>query len=59
MGKFLYLLNFYGQVDGEKSGFGTYLYAYGDKYIGEFKDGEKHGRGVLEYQYGAKYVNKN
>jgi hypothetical protein len=53
-------------VDGEKHGYGSYSYAYGDKYTGEWKDGEKRyilifdlylllsGNGTIEYQNGTK-----
>ena len=34
---------------------GTYYYAYGDKYHGEWVNGDKSGRGTLTYSNGAKY----
>ena len=34
---------------------GTYYYAYGDKYHGEWVHGEKCGRGTLTYMNGAVY----
>ena len=38
------------------NGYGTYTYADGSKYAGEFKDGKKHGQGTYTYQSGSKYV---
>ena len=35
---------------------GTYTYANGSKYVGEWKDGKKHGQGALTYVSGNKYV---
>jgi len=35
---------------------GTYTYASGDKYVGEWKDNKKHGQGIFTYAYGDKYV---
>ena len=35
---------------------GTYTYANGDKYVGEYKDDKKHGQGTYTYADGAKYV---
>ena len=35
---------------------GTYTYANGDKYVGEWKDGNKHGQGTYTYADGDKYV---
>ena len=34
------------------NGYGTYTFANGDKYIGEYKDGEIHGQGTLTYADG-------
>jgi hypothetical protein len=35
---------------------GTYTYAKGDIYVGEWKDGNKHGQGTYSYADGDKYV---
>ena len=35
---------------------GTYIYANGDKYIGEWNEDQKHGLGVNTYANGDKYV---
>ena len=35
--------------------FGTYTFASGEKYVGEFKDGKKHGQGTYTYADGEKY----
>lgn len=43
------------QLDGEKHGFGVYIYAFGDAYEGSWKDGEKNGKGKLEYAAGGVY----
>ena len=32
--------------------FGTYTFASGDKYVGEFKDGVRHGQGTYTYANG-------
>ena len=34
---------------------GTYYYAYGDKYHGQWVRGEKHGRGTLTYFNGTRF----
>ena len=36
--------------------FGTYTYADGSKYIGEWKDGKKNGEGTFNFASGDKYV---
>ena len=36
--------------------FGTYTWASGDKYVGEFKDNKKHGKGTYTFVDGRKYV---
>ena len=36
--------------------FGTYPYASGSKYVGEWKNGEKHGQGIFTFVDGNKYV---
>ena len=35
---------------------GTYRFADGDKYVGEFKDGKQHGQGTYTFANGNKYV---
>ena len=37
-------------------GQGTYTYANGDKYVGEWKDGVMHGQGTFTWANGDKYV---
>ena len=45
---------------GKGHGQGTYTYANGDKYAGEYKDGENyHGQGTYTYASGAKYVGEH
>ena len=43
------------------NGYGTYTYADGSKYAGEFKDGKKHGQGTFTFASGKvmKGVGKN
>ena len=36
--------------------FGTYTYASGNQYVGEWKDNKQHGQGTLTYADGSKYV---
>ena len=36
--------------------FGTYTFANGEKYVGEFKDDKKHGQGTHTWPDGKKYV---
>ena len=38
------------------NGQGTYTYASGSKYVGEFKDDFPHGQGTYTYASGNKYV---
>ena len=38
------------------SGQGTYTFASGSKYVGEFKDGKRHGQGTYTHANGDKYV---
>ena len=49
-------------IDNEYTGKGTFTWADGSKYVGEFKNGEKHGHGTLTYKKGKykgdKYVGK-
>ena len=37
---------------------GTYTYANGNKYVGEFRNAKYHGQGTYTYAGGAKYVGK-
>ena len=36
--------------------FGTYTYANGDKYVGEFRDGKFHGQGTFTFANGNRYI---
>ena len=46
-----------GCISGDcTKGFGTYTYASGDKYVGEYKDGKYHGQGTFTFASGDKYV---
>tara|TARA_B110000914_G_C15445894_1_gene438423 strand:- start:38 stop:1207 length:1170 start_codon:yes stop_codon:yes gene_type:complete len=38
------------------TGTGTYTWADGEKYVGEYKDGKMHGKGTYTYFNGTKYV---
>ena len=38
------------------NGYGTYTYANGDKYVGEFEDGKPQGQGTHTCANGDKYV---
>ena len=38
------------------SGYGTYTYQSGAKYIGQFQDGKIHGDGILYFSNGNKYI---
>ena len=38
------------------NGDGTYTYANGNKYVGEWKDGKRHGQGTHTWASGDKYV---
>ena len=44
------------ELDDLMHGKGTYTYANGDKYVGEFKDDLMHGQGTYTYANGDKYV---
>ena len=39
-----------------ENGVGTYVWADGDKYVGDWVDGERDGKGTMYYNSGAKYV---
>jgi hypothetical protein len=38
------------------NGQGTYIFADGDKYVGEYRDNKQHGQGTYTWANGAKYV---
>ena len=38
------------------NGQGTYIWPWGEEYVGEFKDGKKHGQGTSTLVNGSKYV---
>jgi type 1 fimbria pilin len=38
---------------------GTYTWANGDKYVGEFREGKQHGQGTYTYVSGNKYVGEH
>ena len=46
-----------GCISGDcENGLGTYSWANGDKYVGEWKDGLNHGQGTYTWADGDKYV---
>ena len=45
-----------GAIYFKKNCFGTYTYARGGKYVGEFQDGARNGQGTHTYANGKKYV---
>jgi len=50
-------VSFAGCIQGNcTNGQGTYTFASGSKYVGEFKDGKRHGQGILTSTKGYKYV---
>ena len=36
------------------NGYGTYTWASGNKYVGEWKDGKQHGQGIFTFANGDK-----
>ena len=40
------------------NGYGTYTWADGSKYVGEYKDGKRHGEGTLTYSDGKTYIGR-
>ena len=38
--------------------FGTFIWHYGDKYVGDWKDGKRAGQGTYTYANGDEYVGK-
>ena len=40
-------------MDGKKNGQGTYTFANGGRYIGDFKDGNYHGQGTFIFASGV------
>ena len=60
---FLFALNSYSlpKCEGDdvskwNNCYGTFTFASGNKYVGEYKDGKKHGQGTLTSLNGDKYV---
>lgn len=47
-----------GYYDGLKHGFGSYIYASGHSYTGEWKDNEPSGEGVFTFANGDRYEGK-
>ena len=46
-----------GCIEGDCiNGQGTYIWPWGEEYLGEFKDGKKHGQGTSTLVNGSKYV---
>ena len=43
-------------MDDQFHGQGTYTYADGEKYVGEFRMHQKNGRGTVTWPDGEKYV---
>jgi hypothetical protein len=47
---------YFGDFNNGFDGFGTYIHANGDTYIGDYKDDKRNGKGTLTYANGDKYV---
>ena len=44
-------------IEGDcRNGQGTYTFAIGDKYVGEFRKGKQHGQGTYTWAGGNEYV---
>jgi hypothetical protein len=43
-------------LNGKRHGFGTYIYANGNKYSGEYKNDSPNGRGTITFSSGEKYI---
>lgn len=43
-------------LNGDRHGFGTYIYANGNKYSGEYKNDRPNGRGTMTFSSGDKYI---
>ena len=43
-----------GKMSYSRHGHGTYTFASGDKYVGEYQDGKMHGQGTLTWADGTK-----
>jgi hypothetical protein len=43
------------QLQGRRHGHGTYFYANGEVYCGDFQDDQRHGFGRMQYQNGDVY----
>lgn len=57
LGVFSFQLSAQKCIKGDcKSGYGTYVYPSGAKYIGEFSNGKLHGKGIFYYSDGNKYI---
>ncbi len=49
-------VGFAGCIKGDCiNGYGTYTWASGNKYVGEYKDGKRHGQGTLTFADGTVY----
>ncbi len=46
-----------GCIQGDcRDGYGTFVHANGDRYVGDFRDGQPHGKGILYARSGNKYL---
>ena len=43
-------------LNGNRHGFGTYIYANGNKYSGEYKNDRPNGKGTITFSSGEKYI---